>query len=324
MAKKSKLTKRVIKPIPIKKVNKFLADLLICHGKDLDIVEDLINLGLSIGLNTSNVQKLPSRQMLQDEKVDYTINNSNIVLVLVSFNEDEPNSLNARPNVYDELTRAIKKGKKNVIVLREKKDNGALINLPSNLEGKCVIIEFKRTILQKMYPELLKELRSRINLGFEENEVTKKIRSGDILNKFLEQMDDIWEKQLDIASDYIVKEWETEYKFKELLDKFFQAYHKVFEALIKHKTDEENLKPLIFEKLSESKKIALDAWKVVTEGKLKYVEEIIKNNKGKDFVDKKRKIDNAFALMRKTKKAASIEEKIKDYREALDELSGCL
>jgi hypothetical protein len=322
MTRKKRFAKRVISTVRKPPVKYSIADILICHGKDIEIVDDLIDLGKSIGFNTSNVLKLPSNKLPQNDRVNFAIANSHLVIVLVTFNQDEPTSSNARPNVYDELRISITIKPKDTIVLQELNSNGQKVNLQSNLEGKCVIIQFNRNQLHKMYPELLTEIRSRMSIDYE-NELSRKLKSGGVLNKFLDQMDKIWDNEFDRASDKIGKDWDTENKFQTLLDEFFQQYWAVFDALIRKKVDNDQLKFLCNESIKSANILALNAWNAVADGKYKYVEDQIKRNpKNKGISEITRKTDKAFQLIRK--KRDITKEKIQDYMSAIDELEDCL
>lgn len=316
MTRKNKLTKNM-RRIKGKVGTPFLVKILICHGKDQEIVEDLINLGKSIGLSTSNVINLPSKGLNQNDRVDYAITNSKLIIVLASFNEDEPDSLNARPNVYDELRLAYEKKTRDTIVLQEVDNNEQEVKLPTNLIGHCVIIQFKRRELHKMYPCLLAEIRSRMSIDYE-NDLSQKLKSGGVLNKFLDQMDRIWENEFDRASDKIGKDWETENKFQTLLDEFFQQYWAVFDALVRKKVDNEQLILICDKCINSSNNLALNAWKAVAEGKYKRVEELIKETPKKALSEIKKKMDKAFELIRK--KRDNHRDKIQDYFDAINEL----
>ncbi|MDB5226227.1 MAG: hypothetical protein JWN78_420 [Bacteroidota bacterium] len=60
-----------------KSVKRHIADILILHGMDNDLVNDLILLGNSIGFKTSTVLGLPSYRLTQNEKVINSIKRSN-------------------------------------------------------------------------------------------------------------------------------------------------------------------------------------------------------------------------------------------------------
>jgi len=304
----------------------YLVDILILHGKDKELVDDLIEFLSSLGYSANNVLGLPSNSLPQYDRVNYAIKNSGLNIILASFDEEEKNTEKARTNVYDELRYSVEKRPKETIVLREKR-NTTRVDLPTNLDGKCIIIEFNREKLHKSYPALISEIKSRLTID-SSGGVDKKLKTGSILNMFLDTMDRIWEDEFDIASYNIVKDdWTTENNFQDMLDKFFQKYWEVFDALIRRKANNEQLMKIINESINESYKLAAQVWSHVSEGNMKAVDErVSKKEKDRKFntdeVTQRR--DEAYHIIRAIRNVNDSKEKIAGFRKAVTLLKDCL
>src|SRR5271156_6071620 len=133
-------------------------DILILHGMSKGIVEYLEKFFKSLGLRAETVLNLPSLKKEQEQKVNHYIKNCRLPLVLVTFDEGEENPTKARPNVYDEIARCRQHKRKDTLVLQEKK-SGKLVQLPSNIEGRLVVIQFESKKLERLVISLLTEIR---------------------------------------------------------------------------------------------------------------------------------------------------------------------
>lgn len=316
-------TKKKIVPANKPVAKRPIIDILILHGMDLEIVDSLIELGTCLGLNATTVLKSPSYTFTQDDRVKQAILKSKLILVLVTVDEEESESQKARLNVYDELRLAFTLAPQNLIVLQEKTKQNKNVNLPSNLAGKCVIIQFSRDQLHKLYTLLLSEIRSRRSLD-NELDLEKKLRSGGVLNKFLDKMDRIWDDEFDDASDELPRSYESENQFQNLLDKFFLEYWTVFDALIRKRVNDNELKEICITSLNNANEFALRAWISVVEGKTKYAEYLLEKNKKSLTSELRKKLNHAVYIGKKRLKNTSIKEKILELREAVKELNECL
>jgi hypothetical protein len=296
---------------------KYLTDILILHGKDQELVDDLIKYFESLGISANTVLKLKSNGLSQPERVKHAIKNSRFRLVLMTFDPDNPKATGARPNVYDELRLSELKGSRNLLILREQRDS-KLVEFPSNLMGKCVSIEFNRIALHRLFIELNKEISFLINSS---NPVNDKFQSGTILNKFLDEMDDLWEEHFDDAYNEI-RDGESEKDFSDALDDFFIAYHSVFEALIRKKTTKEQLRQVIQNALSRAKLHTFQVWYAVAEGYLKALDKKISEkstDKKFDISLLHTKRDEGNRILRQAKrKNVSFEEKVTECKNAIN------
>src|ERR1017187_3213475 len=209
-------------------------DILILHGKSVRLVAYLKEVLSSLGIRANTVLGLPSQRKVQEQRVEHYIKNCKIALILVTFDETEPNRNKARPNVYDEIARCRRLKKKDTIVLQERRGK-RLVELGSNVHGQLVIIEFEQSKLHKMLPALITEIRDRGLLSFGTS-AERKSEAGNILNRFLDRMDDLWDVEFDEAWDNVHrKDYQAERNFAILLDLFFQQYQNVFSALVREK-----------------------------------------------------------------------------------------
>lgn len=301
-------------------------DVLILHGMDNELVNDIEDFLKSLDLTASNVLSLSSLGKPQNERVNYQIKSCGMPLVLLTFDEKERNPSKGRPNVYDELARCQSFRPKDTIVLREVK-NSKRVEMPSNVEGKLVILEFERTKLHKLFPRIITELKGRKMIkAIQASPFDQKISLGNSLNKFIDQMDKIWEEEFDIASDCIDRyDWYTENKFQVTLDKFFLEYWKVFNALIRERKLNGDLKLICDSALNNSLVYAAEVWEAVADAKIEVVEDLkAKKEKDKKFdnqtYDKLYKIADTEIRDAKKKHSTSL-NKIKSYKNAIDNLN---
>lgn len=310
----------------INKENISTIDVLILHGMDIELVDDIKVFFKSLELDAETVLNLSSNGKTQNDRVNYQIKNCGIPIALLTFDEQEKNGTKARLNLYDEITRCQTFRPKDTLVLRETRAN-IRVDLPSNVEGKLVIIEFDRNKLHKLFPLLITELKGRGILGKKStSEFKEKMSLGMSLSKFLDQMDNIWEQEFDIASDKIDRnDWFTENKFQVTLDKFFLQYWEVFNAIIRDKKTNGELKAICETALSNSLGFASEVWETVADAKMKTVEDI-KFRKSKDKKFDSQTYEKYFQLadidIRDGKrKHSAATKKIQCFRNAVESLN---
>jgi len=249
-------------------------DVLILHGKSLSFVSYLLDLFKSIGIKAAKVMDLPSGRMAQEQKVSYYLKSCAIPLVVVTFDEDDPQSNRARPNVYDEMARCRNLRPADTLVLQEKRES-TLVELASNVDGHLVVIQFQQDKLHLMIPRLLNEIRSRgLPLSSQTSEGT--MRAGSTLNRFLDLMDSIWDNQFDVAWSKIDRrDYETERNFAETLDQFFQVYHSVFDVLVRKRARGDDLQTVCSTAHDRAVECAIRAWEYVAQAKLRTIDPLI-------------------------------------------------
>jgi len=248
-------------------------DILILHGQSIDLVNYLISLLKSINITANNVLNLPSGKMDQERKVEYYLRDCGLPLVLVTFDEEDPTSNKARPNVYDELARCRSLRRKDILVLQERRKS-TLVELPSNPVG-LVIIQFERDRFYLAIPQLLNEIHSRGFISPKRPSETT-LEAGSTLNDFMDEMDKLWDKQFDIAWKKINwRDYAAERNFAETLDKYFQQYHLVVDALVREHKRGDELKAVCDSAYREAVTLAVRAWEYVADAKLKKADEMI-------------------------------------------------
>jgi hypothetical protein len=293
-------------------------DILILHGLSSNLVSFLKDTLESLGLSAASPMQLPSLKLWQDAKVDQYITNCRVPIAIVSFDEEEPGSNKARPNVYDEIQRCRRLKKDDVILLQEFRGKLS-VDLPSNLIGQMVVFPFDQTALHSLIPPLLRELRSR-NLFAVKSLGATAFEAGDIMNSFLDEMNNTWDHDFDEAWESIhTSDYEAERNLTECLDKFFQDYLGVFTALVKDKVRGEDLKNRCTTALTHSKTLATEAWRIVAQSKLKNAQE-----EGRDTPASKAGATRALlekadaALRRGLRERASLKERTKEFKAAID------
>jgi hypothetical protein len=288
-------------------------DVLILHGKSTYLVSYLKELLESLGVSANTALGLPSQRKNQEQRIDHYIKNSKMCLVLLTFDEDEPASNKARPNVYDEIARCRKSKKDDTVILQERREK-ELVDLPSNVRGQVVVIEFEREKLYAMLPNLITEIRSR-DLPSVGTHAERKSEAAHILNRFLDQMDDLWESQFDDAWDNVHrKDYKAERNFAIKLDLFFQQYQNVFSALIREKKTGDELVAACNAAYAESHKLAAEAWEIVTEAKFQEVDNA--NSSPAEHPRVKNALDTAATTLKNGKRMPSAEARIQAFRSA--------
>lgn len=127
---------------------------------DKELVDDIKLFFKSLDLEAETVLNLSSQGKTQNEKVNYQIKNCGIQFVLLTFGEQEKNGTKARFNLYDETARCQAFRPKDTLVLREIRGDKR-VDLPSNVDGKLVIIGFDRNKLHKLFPLMIIELKEK-------------------------------------------------------------------------------------------------------------------------------------------------------------------
>ncbi|HEV7921952.1 MAG TPA: hypothetical protein VGR02_14280 [Thermoanaerobaculia bacterium] len=285
-------------------------DILILHGGRLPLVKFFEQFFNAFGLVARSAIDLPSRAKAQKDKVTHYIESARLLLALVTFNEAEPATATSRPNVYVELAEAANKRPADTIVMRELRD-GHPVDLGSNLDGRLVIVPFEEQRLHEAIPALVGELRQR---GFFDahSGPAESFEAGSILNRFLDQMDNIWDNEFDVAWEKIyLSSPDHERDFALTLDQFFQNYQSVLSALIRDKMRGAQLEAIADQMLAKSRDLASRAWETVADAK-------------RDFANKKdgrggepAQLKSALNELREAKRAMSAQERISHFRKAV-------
>jgi len=286
-------------------------DVLILHGGQIPLVKFLEHFFGAFGLVARSAIDLPSQAKAQKEKVTHYIESARLLLVLVTFNEEEPSARTARPNVYTELSEAESKRPASTIVLRETRD-GQSVDLGSNLDGRLVLIPFALAALHEVTPALVGELKQR---GFFESRSgpAESFEAGAILNGFLDEMDNIWDHEFDDAWDRIyLASPDHERDFATTLDQFFQHYQAVLSALIRDKKRGAELKQIADDMVAKSWELASRAWETVADAK-------------RDFANKKTPrgvepglLKRALNELREAKRSMNAQDRLKHFRKTVD------
>jgi len=242
-------------------------DVFIVHGRDHELVQYFVEFFGSLGLSSGNAERLMATGRPQLEKVEYYLKQARFILVLVTFDEETPDAKGARPNVYIELQSSIGSGRaKDTVVLRETREDH-LVDLGSDLAGRTVEVTFSRGSIHLALPAILRELRGH-DLVRPLAASDHTFEAGKILNSFLDEMDEIWDKEFDVAWREIFQtSYDHESDFATTLDAFFQEYQAVFSALIRDKKRGSELKIIADRTLQNSWTLAARAWETVADAK---------------------------------------------------------
>lgn len=297
-------------------------DILIIHGESLDLVEDLKAFLLSLGLKADYAIALPAGQKPQFAKVRSSIKSTKVALVLATFDESNPSSGQARPNVYDELSECHRVLKKNVIVLVERRDNKS-VSLPSNLRGHLIELHFESPKFHRLYPLLVKELRERgMIFSSRSADAPAKILQARTLNGFLDKMDPLWDNEFDEAWKLVVRgDYDTENDFSNRLDQFFNLYWDVLNSIVRKKLPPEEIENLIRAKFNDALKLTAEVWEVVAKATLARADHLKKreDEKARSRVPLyKRHYDAADGEKRAAQKSKSPYEQIAGFKRAIE------
>lgn len=299
-----------------------LPDILILHGLSNKLVDYLRALFSGVGLKANNAIGLPSLSLPQEDKVDHYIKECRVALVVVSFDESDPKSHRARPNVYDELARCLQSRRTDTIVLQEQRDTGA-VELPSNVHGRIVLIPFSQNALHEMIPALLKEISSRRLLAPQEGGKGVFL-AGATLNDFLDKMDEIWDHEFDDAWGRVHQsDFMAESELAIALDSFFQQYQHAFSALVREGLRGPELAAVCQSALLAARLAAAHAWAAVTRAKLARVNTDLSKTPAARRRRAEPLLSEASAENRKGQKAKDPAEGIRRFRHALELLDKC-
>lgn len=288
-------------------------DILIMHGHDEAIVEYLKEFFSSLGLKANNVEKLPSLGLPQGEKVEHYIGLGRLILIVATFSD----GLRARPNVYAELQESVTRRRADTLLLRENRD-GHAVEIASNLHGRAIEFPFTREEIHRVLPSLLRELRRR-DFVRPNSSADETYESGSILNRFLDEMDTIWDEHFDIAWGEIYREsYDHEKDFATLLDRFFQDYQAVFSALIREKKQGSELKAVADDMLAHSWQLAARAWETVADAKRNQLSGLLRS-RARNRPDHPSK--NATRLVSEAKQEKDPLKQILLFREAITALN---
>jgi hypothetical protein len=296
-------------------------DVIIVHGQSLDLVDDLKEFLSSLDLKADYGIALPPGGKPQFEKVRDAIRSSKIAVVLATFDEANPSSKQARPNVYDELTECHRVLKRNVLVLVEKKGDVS-IELPSNLKGHLIELPFERTSFHRLYPLLVKELRERgMIFSARGADAPTKVIQARSLNNFLDNMDKLWDNEFDEAWKLIRRgDYEAENEFANRLDVFFNLYWDFIDGLIRKKLPPDEIAALANTKYNEALRLTADVWQVTAKASLSYADALKRreDSKPKSKLSLFRKFyDAADADRRAAQKSRSPYEQIDGFKRAI-------
>ncbi len=243
-------------------------DILILHGRDLDLVRYFVDFLALLDVGASSAIDLPSRGYAQEQKVLSYIKSARLILALVTFDRESPDSMQARPNVYLELGTCQLLRPADTIVLQEFRD-GRAVELGSNLDGRAVVITFTVPELHRVFNQLLRELRYRGFIGGMRIEGSRRPDAAGrevpqaevVLNEFLDKMDLIWNDYFDPAwekTQSTSQEYESELAIT--LDMFFKSYQAVFDVATPGEMRGAELKAVTEQMLDHSWLLASRAW----------------------------------------------------------------
>lgn len=245
-------------------------DVLLLHGRDLPLVENLERILTSINLTAAKVIDLPTLDLELDDRVDAYIKASRLRIVIASFDETQAGTTSARPNVYDEITRSIiRRSEGSLLVLYETKD-GKEVQLPTNVQAKLLKarIPFERANFILALPKLFREMSSRGLLKPSQKEFDPDRATSAILISFMSKMDAIWEKELTVGWNKVHStDANAVSKLTSHLDNFFIQYHKVFKALIRKSKRGDDLISICETACEKSVGYAVLTWTVVADSK---------------------------------------------------------
>ena len=292
-------------------------DVVILHGAHREIVDALSAILEAMGITAKPVLDLAAGGRRQEEKVNYYIRNSRIALVLLTFDPKDAPSRKARPNVYDEIARCRTLGKGRDTIVLQQQDKDRIAELPSNVAGQMVVLQFAAAQLHAVIPPLLRELKSR-ELPRRPEEDVRTVQAGGLLNRFLDKMDTIWEGEFDNAWPHIHRQdYEAESNFADTLDAFFQQYHKVFCALIRDKKRGDDLKVVCDAAYTEALNCAARAWEYVADSKMRTADKASHETKVPPQRRTQAMYDDASGELRNGRSASTPEVRIKHFRKAI-------
>jgi hypothetical protein len=293
-------------------------EVLLIHGGNRELVAFFRQLFESLGISASSAMDEPSSGLAQEEKVQALIADCTLLFVILAFDDGDRASQGARPNVYDELTRCLAR-REATIVLQERR-NAQLIELPSNVQGRVVAIEFDRSHLHDCIPPILREVTSR-GMVFPRSSPQDSYTSGGILNRFLDEMDKLWDNEFDVAWNRIhQRDFKAETDVTIALDKFFQQYQTVISAVVRKEVRGNDLGLISQDALKQSRSLARDAWYVVVWAKLSRATEALKRQPAKGRSRLRPVLDQVSNALRQGQKARDPMEGISKIRQALETL----
>jgi len=294
-------------------------DILILHGMSKPLVDFFTTFFESLGVSSASAMDLPAGGRPQEEKVDYYIRNCRFPLVLLTFNEKAKRSTTARPNVYDEIARCRNLGKKRETIILQQVEGRRIAELPSNVTGQMVVIQFDTRKLHEMLPMLLRELRSRQVLRKRDAEELT-VEAGGRLSEFVDKMDALWEGEFDQAWRRIHRlDYAAESNFADTLDLFFQQYHKVFSALVHDKKYGDELKIVCDAAYTEALNCVARAWEYVAESKMRSADGMSSNPAYAQGHRKYRRMyDRGAEVLRQGKSTRQPERQVVHFRKAIE------
>jgi len=282
-------------------------DVLVLHGRQMEMVDYLCNLCLSLGLSASCVERLPTLGRNLNGRVSYYAQSCRLRLVLATFDDENPQSNQVRPNVIDELRICKEHDKKPTLILREVRD-GKQPTLQSNLDNHFAFLDFTFSKLHEFVPAFIRELKQLLSIDVFESPAEKRFAAGRDLNAFLDKMDAIWDDEFDQAWLVIHQlDYQAERDFAVQLDLFFQCYHDAFRAFTKTPHDRPRLRETFANELKSAQETSKRAWRVVAQGRLRHA-----HPKKADNV-----LDEANSEFRHGEKASTTIEAIERYKKVI-------
>lgn len=238
-------------------------EILLLHGRSPAPLLAIREILATAGLEAATATELPDLEMNQGDKVAHYIQHCRLVLVLLTCDEALPPPGRASENVYHELGLCQSYKPKSTIVLRERRGTGE-VEIPSNVKDQFTIIPFESPALDDIVGRLLSALSSHDLLFSEPATRVKRSssRRGDLdtLRRFMDQMDCLWEKELDLAWTALARETDAEVNFGLILDRFFVEYQLAFAAYVRLKRRRARLERTCTLHLANATAQAASAW----------------------------------------------------------------
>jgi hypothetical protein len=136
-----------------------------------------------------------------------------------------------------------------------------------------------------------------------------------VLATFMNEMDHLWENELDEAWVVVHKlDYHTEQNIVVLVDEFFQEYHRVFDALVRQKRSMTALIKISDGALTQAHQRAARIWELVVDAKMTDVE--------KDHLAPGNK--EVSEVYRRAKKISDVKEKLVALRSVYSGIEKCL
>lgn len=294
--------------------------ILILHGRSLDLVDELRKIFVSLGLTAETVLDQPANGLPQHDRVRHRIMTCKIPLVLATYAEKGKSSGSPRPNVIHELTICSKERLEDTIVLQEVRD-GHPVDLGSNLDGQLVIIQFQSGNLHLAYPRLFREMNLESLLTHPpESSRAHTTNTDNPMIEIMDKMDSLW-KQFDGVFFKIHREdASTFYKYGDSLDKFFINYWNIFHFSVKNNNAGPELIKTATEQYNHSLNLAVQLWRDATDALMAKAAKLMEDRRKTRLASHVTSFQEAENKLRSIRKDDNIESRIKAYTEACNTL----